>query len=176
MGKAGGSVLQVLIVYDSVFGNTEKVATALKESVTAPHRALIVKVDNFTVHLLDGVDLLLVGSPTHGFKPTEAITLLFKGFSKNTLAGIKVAAFDTRISVVEVKSKVFSLMTSLFGYAADSITKALVKHGGVLVSEAHWFIVRGKEGPLRQGEVEHARTWITQLLAVDVGSNSFPLT
>lgn len=158
--------MQVLIIYDSLFGNTEKVAVTLKESVKAPHRAIMVKVDNFTPHLLDGVDLLLVGCPTHGFRPTEATTAMLKKLPKDALVGIKVAAFDTRISVKEVKSKFFKVMASLFGYAAEPVAKTLVQRGGILASETHWFIVGDKEGPLREGELEHASTWMAQLLAV----------
>lgn len=158
--------MRVLIVYDSIFGNTEKVALALKNGVKEPHTVQMVKVDAFSSTLLAGVDLLLVGSPTRGFRPTGAISAMLKELSQDALVGIKVAAFDTRISMKETNSKFLKVMASLFGYAAEPISKALVKHGGTLASETHWFIVGDKEGPLREGELEHAQTWMIQLIGV----------
>jgi hypothetical protein len=54
---------------------------------------------------LHGLDLLVVGSPTRGFRPTEGIAKLLNGLPKNHLADVRVAAFDTRIVLETIDSK-----------------------------------------------------------------------
>ena len=80
--------------------------------------------------------------------------------SENTgaLAGIKVAAFDTRLSGADVNIGL-KLLMGLIGYAGPRIEKALASRGGVVVTTAEGFIVTGKEGPLRRGELERASLW-----------------
>lgn len=158
--------MKVLIVYDSVFGNTEQVAFALRDAVCAPHEALAVQVAQFSSTMLSGVDLLVVGSPTRAFRPTPATTSMLKSLAADSLAGgVKTAAFDTRVSLEEVNSKFLNFMVSLFGYAAEPIDKALAKHGGTAISQPAWFFVQDKEGPLNEGELEHAASWMGELLA-----------
>lgn len=158
--------MKVLIVYDSIFGNTEKVAFALRDAVPAPHEASAVQVSQFSPKMLAGVDLLVVGSPTRAFRPTPATMSLVKSLASDALAGgIRTAAFDTRVSLEDVNSKFLNFMVSLFGYAAKPIDKALAKHGGTSVCQPAWFIVKDKEGPLKEGELDHAANWMGELLA-----------
>ncbi|MGE0075494.1 MAG: flavodoxin family protein [Sphaerochaetaceae bacterium] len=157
--------MKVLIVYDSIFGNTEKVAFALRDAVPAPHEASALQVSQFSPTMLAGVDLLVVGSPTRAFRPTPATTSLLKSLASDALAsGIRTAAFDTRVSLADVNSKFLNFMVALFGYAANPIDKALVKHGGTAVCQPAWFIVNDKEGPLKEGELDHAANWMGELL------------
>ena len=81
----------------------------------------------------------------------------------NGLKGIKVAAFDTRISVVEANSNFLRVMVKLFGYAAKPIADKLIKKGGALVVTPEGFIVEGSEGPLKKGEIERAKDWASQI-------------
>jgi len=68
------------------------------------------------------------------------------------LKNVKAAAFDTRISVADVNSRVLSGMVKLFGYAAKPIADKLQKKGGTLIAPPEEFIVQGNEGPLKDGE------------------------
>jgi flavodoxin len=157
--------MKVLIVYDSIFGNTEKIAFALRDAVCAPHEAIAVQVAKFSPTMLSDVDLLVVGSPTRAFRPTPATTSMLKSLASDSLAnGVRTAAFDTRVSLEEVNSKFLNFMVSLFGYAAEPIGKALAKHGGTAVCQPAWFIVQDKEGPLKEGELDHAANWMGELL------------
>jgi flavodoxin len=85
---------------------------------------------------------------------------------KKGLQGIRVAAFDTRLTVQEIeKSPPLPFFVRIFGYAAERIAKKLVNKGGKLVLPGEGFYVEGMKGPLVKGEVERAEKWAEQLFA-----------
>ena len=148
--------MKTLVIYDSVFGNTEKIAQAIAAALDIQ----VIPVSQADSGQLRGLDLLVVGSPTRGFRPTEGISKLFNGLPKNHLAGARVAAFDTRIVLETIDSKALRCLVDKGGYAANTIAKILVKRGGVLAVPAEGFFVIGEQGPLREGELERAAAWI----------------
>jgi flavodoxin len=112
--------------------------------------------------------LLIVGSPTRGFRPAPDTTALLKRIPGGALKGVKVAAFDTRISASDVKSAAAPLLrglTKVFGWAAKPISDALAKAGGEVVVPPEGFAVLASEGPLKEGELERAVAWAKQILA-----------
>ena len=58
---------QALVVYESMFGNTEQVAEAIGEGLRSKVEAEVVRVDRAPEVLPDSLDLLVVGGPTHAF-------------------------------------------------------------------------------------------------------------
>jgi flavodoxin len=152
--------MKALVVYDSVFGNTEKVAQAMGDALGA--QAL--RVGDVKPEHLSGLDALFVGSPTRAFSPTPAIKAWLRGLPPRSLQGVKVAAFDTRASVEEVNSAILTFMVKIFGYAAEPIGKRLVRKGGEMAISPEGFFVEGTEGPLREGELERAADWVRQVL------------
>ena len=150
-----------LVIYDSVFGNTEKVAQAIGEALG---NAAVKKVTDVDQTDLENLKILFVGSPTRAFSPTPAIMSFLKGMDKNTLLGVKAAVFDTRISMDQTDSKFLKFMIKLFGYADKKIEKALTKTGANLALESNGFGVTGTEGPLSEGELERAQTWAKRIL------------
>jgi len=151
--------MKALVVYDSVYGNTFEIAA----TVTAALQADTLKIDQVTPENLSGIDLLLVGSPTHGFRPTENINKFLKLLSKNRLVGLRVAAFDTRIRSETINSTILRFLVDKGGYAASKIAKTLAKKGAKLVADPEGFFVLDTEGPLRDGEVERAARWAKSL-------------
>ena len=121
--------------------------------------AKVVKVDALQPSDLEGVELLLVGSPTRAFRPTEGIQKFLKGLPKNSLLDVAVGAFDTRADVAKVNNKFLTSMVKVFGYAAEPIEKALVKRGGRQAVPPAGFFIEESEGPLREGELERAKEW-----------------
>lgn len=154
-----------LIIYDSFFGNTEKIAQAIGQALGAPGEIQLLRVGEVKLEQLRGLQLLIVGSPTRGFRPTPAISDLLKGLPKNHLKGTKVAAFDTRFTEEEIKSSAAFLpfMVKIFGYAARPIADRLQEKGGELIEPAEGFYVRGTEGPLLEGELERAAEWARRI-------------
>ena len=157
--------MKALIIYDSVFGNTGKVAQAIGEVISENLEGdtQTLQVDDVILNHLQGLRLLVVGSPTRSFRPTEAITKLINQMSKKQLAGVQVAAFDTRILLDTIDSKALRFIVDKGGYAANTIAKALQKKGGNLVSDPEGFLVTGEQGPLKEGELKRAEDWANQL-------------
>ncbi len=156
--------MKALIIYDSMFGNTERVAQAMATALTSKSEVVARRVGDVQPAEFTGLDLLVVGSPTQGFQPTPAIKKLLDGLPAQELQGVKVAAFDTRIAIEEVGSLFLTVMVNFFGYAAKPIAKRLQKKAGALIATPEGFIVKGKEGPLKEGELERAAQWARQLM------------
>ena len=150
-----------LVIFDSVFGNTAKVADAIGEALG---EAAVKQVTNVTPEDLQGLKILFVGSPTRGFRPTPDIMKFLKNLEENALAGVKAAAFDTRIPIEEAESGFLRFMIKLFGYADKKIEKALVKAGAEIALESEGFGVKGTEGPLGENELVRAKEWASKIL------------
>ncbi|MBU7016773.1 MAG: flavodoxin family protein [Theionarchaea archaeon] len=138
--------MKVLVVYDSKYGNTKKIAEAIGD--TSGGR--VVHVDVVDSSELENLDLFIVGSPTHGGRPTPAIQDFLKNIPNSSIRDINVAAFDTRFSKRWVK---------IIGFAAKKIGSILKKKGGNLVLPPEGFIVKATKGPLEEGELERAANW-----------------
>ena len=159
--------MKVLVIYDSFFGNTEQIARTIGNALGSPEDVEILRVGNLKPEQLTGLKLLIVGSPTRGFRPTPAINNLLGRIPMNGLKGVKVAAFDTRISVNDIESSILRFLARLFlfGYAAKPISDRLERKGGELIVSPEGFFVKGSEGPLKEGELERATDWAKQLMA-----------
>ena len=157
--------MKTLVVYDSVFGNTEKVAQAIGAALGFPEEVDVLRVGDMAPEQLEGVGVLIVGSPTRAFSPTPATKAMLKAIPAKALSGVKVAAFDTRISVEDTDSGFLRTMVKVFGYAAKPIADRLKRKGGDLVLTPEGFYVRGTEGPLKEGELERAAAWAQQIMA-----------
>ena len=147
--------MKALIVYDSVYGNTEKIARAIAEAITPSDEVKVLRVGEANPSELASTGLLIVGSPTHGGRPTPAIQDLLNKVPKLSLQGINVAAFDTRIS---------TKLVGVFGYAAGRIAGNLKRKGGTLIASPEGFFVTGSKGPLKEGELERAAGWAKGIL------------
>lgn len=151
--------MKSLIVYDSVFGNTEQIALSIGNSLGSKENVVILQVSAIKSEQLVGLDLLIVGSPTRAFRPTKAISGFLNKIPSNSLKGIKVAAFDTRMFADNVNPRIVKLFMKLFGYAAKPIADKLKKKGGDLLVPPEGFFVKDSEGPLKDNELERAANW-----------------
>jgi flavodoxin len=145
----------ILVAYDSYFGNTEKVAQRIADTLKAD----IVHVNDIGKETLKTHDLFILGSPTRAFKASDATRAFLSKLREGDLDGVYVAAFDTRLDINKVGNPFLSIMVRLFGYAAEPMAEKLVKNGGVQAAEPAWFYVEDSEGPLREGELERALDW-----------------
>ncbi|OQB06713.1 MAG: Flavodoxin-1 [bacterium ADurb.Bin212] len=155
--------MKSLVVYDSFFGNTQKIAEIIAEEIGAESK----KVQDVVKEDLQGLDLLVVGSPTRAFRPSPDITSFLYNLAESSLRGVKVSAFDTRIEVKDIKSPVarafLGLMIKFFGYADKPIIKTLIKKGGEVLGETTGFCVLDSKGPLREAEAERAKEFAQSL-------------
>lgn len=150
-----------LVIYESFFGNTERIAQAIGEAIDT---TAVKKVSDVSHDDLEGLKILFVGSPTRAFQPSPDIKTFMKNLGTDALQGVKAAAFDTRIPMDQTDSGFLRTMIKLFGYADKKITNALKKAGAEIVLESEGFGVTGTEGPLVEGEIERAAEWAKQIL------------
>jgi flavodoxin len=149
--------MKALVIYDSIFGNTEQVARAI--SGTLGTESTAIRVTNAVNDRLSGLSLLIVGSPKRAFRPTKPISQFLDGLPWGALKGVRVAAFDTRMPMDKLNSPMLGFMVRMFGFVSKPIAEKLVRKGGELTAPPEGFIVEESEGPLRRGELERAATW-----------------
>ena len=141
--------MKTLVVYDSLYGNTAKLAGAIG---AAAGESRVLRVGEAKPSELSSFALVVIGAPTQGGRATEAMRAFLERVP--ALDGTRVAVFDTRRRARWVKA---------FGYAAGRIAEKVKSLGATLVAEPEGFIVEGKKGPLAGGELERAGAWAKDL-------------
>jgi len=158
--------MKAIVAYDSAYGNTEQIARAIGSALGPEQEVETLRVGDVTPQKLEGISVLVVGSPTQKFSPTAATNALLKRIPKDGLKGVRVAAFDTRFTEAEIERvKILAFFVRIFGYAAEPIADKLRKKGGELAIPPEGFYVGGTEGPLLDGELERAAAWAEQIAA-----------
>ena len=147
--------MKAYIIYDSMYGNTEKIAQAIGKGLAGEVK--VVRVGEANPSELKTCDLLILGSPVHGGRATPALDAIIKELPADYLQGKSVAAFDTRFESEE-QGVGLRILMSVIRYAAPRLAKALEKKGGIRVAEPEGFIVENKEGPLKQGRLSEQRS------------------
>lgn len=160
--------MKAIVVYESLWGNTAAVARAVAEGLGGEARAL--STSEAVGEEVQDADLIVAGSPVLAFKmpsdkvreglrrtpadapgPADLSHPSMRSWLEGLPAGsASAAAFDTQIR-------------GPFGSAAPAIAKALEKAGYRLLAKPAGFMVSGKYGPLREGELERARRWGEEL-------------
>jgi flavodoxin len=150
--------MKTWVVYDSQFGNTEIIARAI--SATIPGEVILQRPGEAERTVTD-LDLIVVGSPTQGGRPTAAISTFISGIPTHALDHVAAATFDTRVA----PKWPLRLLLGLMGYAAPRIGRQLHARGAQVVLEPEGFVVEASEGPLKSGEEQRAAEWAKKLLA-----------
>lgn len=169
--------MRSLVVYESMYGNTHRIAEVISERLRRFGESDAVPVDHATPDRLEGLNLLVVGGPTHAHamsrpatrrsapeaasKPGTDLTME-PGWDgdgvREWLASLDLgnatpaAAFDTRIAMSPL----------LTGRASKGIAKRLREHGFELIGEPESFLVT-KENHLSSDEEAHAQDWASSL-------------
>lgn len=149
--------MNALVIYDSQYGNTERIAQSIADTLRAFGEARAVRIGPESATELRGADTVIFGSPTQGWKHTKAMQAFLQDISAERLHGVAVACFDTR----------FHKSRWLTGSAAVAMAKQLQKLGIRLLVPPESFFVDSTEGPLESGELDRASTW-ARLLASTV--------
>jgi hypothetical protein len=162
--------MQALVVYESMFGSTERIANSLSEGLRRHLSVSSVEVSHAPASIDEDVALLVVAAPTHAFglsrpatRATAAEQTSFPlvsaaGGLREWLAGLTVtqaaqhscvaAAVDTRYGMHWVP-----------GSAARGAETRLRRLGLRIVATAETFWVARPPGQLLSGEVERAHRW-----------------
>lgn len=155
--------MKIAVIYDSYFGNTQKIAETIGETLKDDNEVWVSKVDSCHLDMVDGYDLAIFGSPTRAFRATKELKAALVATIKAN-PQMKIAIFDTRADVAKIDNKFLKFMAGHFGYAIDDLKKAALKSGGRLIGEPLEVYVVDSEGPLAPGEEEKAVEWAKKLI------------
>ena len=163
--------MRAVVVYESLWGNTAAIAQAIARRLESFGEVQMVSVLDADATTVDGVDLVVVGGPTHvhgmsrpSTRDSAAETATVAGSATgpgvrewlNDLPkakGILAAAFDTRLDKPRW----------LVGAASGGISRSLRKRGYRMVVPGESFVVTDGEGPLKAGEIERADAWAEEI-------------
>jgi hypothetical protein len=165
--------MKAVVIYESMYGNTHLIANAIAEGLRTHGEVLVVPVGEADTALLDTVDLVVVGGPTHAHGMSRASTRkgaaaaaekpgstfvmdadamgtsLREWFATlGDLEKKRAAAFDTR----------FDLPAALTGRASRGIAHKLHHHLATLIAPPESFFVT-KDNHLDPNEEDRARKW-----------------
>jgi len=147
--------VSALVVFDSNSGNTQLIAEAVAEAI-GPHTPTA-SVTGIGPDSLTDVDLLVVGCPIIGWRPSPRMQEFLNRLGHGSMRGIHAAAFDTRVRL------------PIHGDAAGRVSRALEAAGAHIAAKPAGFIVEGKTGPLAAGELDRARQWAGSITATPPG-------
>ena len=152
--------MRSLVVYDSQYGNTKKIAQTIAETLAPFGTAYAMHVDEAQLGDLRGINLLVVGSPTQQLSATAPVKRWLSSLPGGCLKGVKAAAFDTRFTQEKINQiKVLPFFVKIFGYGAKPIARRLVQKGAELITDPEGFYVADTEGPLLEDELARAVSW-----------------
>lgn len=174
--------MRAVVVYESMYGNTHRVAEAIGAGLRAEYEeVVVVPVQAATAEVVGAAHLIVVGGPTHAHgmsRPTTRKAAVDAAHEpENELIldeaadgpgvrewldalgtiPVKAAAFDTRIHIPSLVS----------GRASHGISKALSRHGAAEICSPESFFV-SKQNELEPGEERRAHRW-GELLAGKIG-------
>jgi flavodoxin len=155
--------MKVIVVFDTIYGNTRRIAEAIVEGLGSKHESELVRAEEANRQTVENIDVLMVGSPTHGGWYSASLKEFFDLLSEESLQGIRVCSFDTS-TPMKNQGFVVNRLTRLFGRAAPRIARELKKKGATIV-DTKTFIVLGRKGPLEEGELEHACEWAAAIMS-----------
>jgi flavodoxin len=157
--------VNALIVYDSTYGNTERIARAIAGRLGGAR--LLKAAEAGTGNLADQpCDLLIVGGPTQRHAASPAMRALLEDLPRGACKGTRAAAFDTR----------YRTSSFLTGSAASWIAGRLKRAGASLVLPPESFFMERDAPPqgekrrhelerLEPGEEQRAGEWAAAILA-----------
>jgi flavodoxin len=155
--------MKAILVYDSYFGNTEKIALSIAEGMEGQTEVINIRDESTDSDNIQIPDMAIIGSPTRGFRATQEINNFIKS---QKVKNIPAAAFDTRVDLEVINSKALRFLVKKGGYAADTINSKLIKKGCEIIMPPEGFIVMGEEGPLKNGELERAYLWGKKITSI----------
>ncbi|MDO9590329.1 MAG: flavodoxin domain-containing protein [Microcella sp.] len=161
--------MRAIVVYESLWGNTEQVARAIAHGLESTMSVEVVDAES-APDQLEAYDLVVVGGPTHAFsmsrpstregtpKDTPAPRVVTRGIREwlgglsPVFSSIRAVAFDTKVDAPRLP-----------GSAAKAARHELRARGFDVTAKAETFRVHGYEGPLVDGELDRAAAWAREL-------------
>jgi len=180
--------MRVLVVYESMYGNTHAVAVSIAAGLGSRHDVTLVPVTRATPALLATADLLVVGGPTHVHgmssapsrrKAADTARKRDSGLTmdpdadgpgvRGWLEGLGMPGMPGRLGRLDLLGRKPAAQAVAFdtrlggiplltGRASRSISRLLARHGYRLLAAPESFLV-SKQHTLLDGEAARARAW-----------------
>jgi flavodoxin len=151
--------MKTIVIYDSMFGNTEKVAGALASGMREQGIEVdCVRANTADVGALGAYDMIIIGGPTHGRGLSQTMKTFMNQLNEADVKDKKAFAFDTK------------LKSRLAGSAAKGIEQRMEQNGMKVVMPHVSAIVRGREGPLHEGTEGQFKQTGTELARILLAS------
>ena len=145
--------MESLVVYDSKFGNTKKLAEAIADGLRCVGLVRLLGLDKLPPKDVGTVVLLVIGGPTQVHGMTARIRQFVDLMETRSATGMVAATFDTR----------FRMPAALSGSAARLIARKLRQAGIRVFTRPESFFVSRGVPELEQGEAERAAEWAKDL-------------
>jgi hypothetical protein len=156
--------MKAVVVYESLWGNTAAVARAIAEGIGPEARAL--STAEATGAAIADLDLIVAGAPVIVFSlPSDRIRENIRanpgdGPAPPDLSHPSMRSWLDALPEGHGRSAAFETRIRWSpGGATGGIARRLERAGYRPVAKAQRFIVKGRYGPLRDGELERARLW-----------------
>jgi hypothetical protein len=176
-----GIVMRALVVYESMYGNTRAIAEAIADGLATSAVAAACRVGTVEPDQLHGLDLLVVGGPTHAWslsrpstresaaqaaaKPASGLTLEPDATGPGLREWVqdvgqwrephtRVVCFDTRMRAP----------MGFSGSAGRALARRLRRSGWPVHTAVEGFVVT-KRNELVEGELARAHAWGEHLAA-----------
>lgn len=159
--------MRALVIYESMFGNTQRIAEAVGGGLRTELNVETLEVAS-APRSTDGYEVILVGGPTHAFtmstrqsrddsaKKVDGPIISSGPGIRDWIGGVaphqdrvQFATFDTR----------YDKPTWITGSAARRAATRLQRRGFSRLSPAMSFFIEGTAGPLVDGETDRAFEW-----------------
>jgi flavodoxin len=151
--------MTLLIVYESMYGNTARVAEAIGAALAERFPVEVTTIGELD-QLPSDVDLLVVGGPTYAHGVEASMKAFLDRVPASSLMDVAAAAFDTRLNWPKFLS----------GAASAGIAERLQDKGARIMAEPQSFLVEDRDGPLVAGEEERAAAWGRHLATLVVSA------
>ena len=133
-------MMRALVVFESMFGNTQIVARAVADGLSSCMAVDVVEVGAAPTVIDDDVELLVVGGPTHAFGMSRPATR--EGSAKQAEQGVVSTGIGLREWLAAVQGGSASVAAAAFDTRSRSLAGSWVRPGALLrsVSEGSVFV------------------------------------
>ena len=163
--------MRALVVFESMFGNTQRVAEAIGSGLRGDFDVEVVEAGSARSDVA-GIDLIVVGGPTHAWGMSRPMTRTSAGDratqagTRPVSSGIGIRDWLAALATSSGKTAAAAFDTAIrqtgwlpSGSAARGEAARLREKGFRLIAAPEQFFVTGMNGPLVEGELERAKAW-----------------
>jgi hypothetical protein len=159
--------MQAVVVYESFWGNTAAIARAIAEGIGPGATAMTT--DEASPAVVSSADLVVAGAPVLGFRlPTDQVREnLLREYGAPTPADTSHRSMRSWLEALPAGRAPSAAFETRFrfspGGSIGTISHEMERAGYHPIAKGKKFLVTGKYGPLKDGELERARQWGAEL-------------